>query len=313
MLAWGGYGRLFLATAVMLVVTSVVTLSVPKPMSSPKATESPDTPTKPAIKGTAALAASVMLFFGSMFAGSLALPLFVTRDLDLPATRVGVLLSVCAVVEIVATLGLAVLPERTNQRWLICGAMLLMGVHFPVLLLAQGMTGLLVAQLGRGIPIAFVGAAGIRYFQDVMAPATARATTLFSNASTAGLLIAGTLGGVSLQVLGPKTTLLLCGVMAVGGAAAFLRGSADAQGDVGAGLAGGGRDQSDPHQDREDPAAHTEPQDALQAREDHHHRQQDLGRTAQPEGHEHEGQAGDHRADGLREALGRPGDQPRRT
>lgn len=99
-----------------------------------------------------------MLFFTAMFAGSLALPLFVTRNLHLPATRVGVLLSVCAAVEIVATLVLAALPEKTSQRWLICGAMVLMGAHFPVILLAQGTAGLLVAQLGRGVAIAFVGA-----------------------------------------------------------------------------------------------------------------------------------------------------------
>ena len=77
------------------------------------------------------------------------------------------------------------------------------------------------------IAIAFVGAAGIRYFQDAMAPATARATTLFANAGTAGLLIAGTAGGLALEVLGARPTLLLCGAVALGAAATFLVASAD--------------------------------------------------------------------------------------
>jgi SET family sugar efflux transporter-like MFS transporter len=66
-----------------------------------------------------------------------------------------------------------------------------------------------------------VGAAGIRYFQDLLHPATGRATTLFSNASTAGSLLAGVLAGLSVQHWGYLTTLVLCGVTALTGAAAF--------------------------------------------------------------------------------------------
>jgi MFS transporter, SET family, sugar efflux transporter len=54
-----------------------------------------------------------------------------------------------------------------------------------------------------------------------MSPATGRATTLFSNAGTAGSLLAGVLAGLSVQHWGYTTTLLLCGAAALAGTFAF--------------------------------------------------------------------------------------------
>ncbi len=101
-----------------------------------------------------------------MFAGSLTLPLFVTRELHQPETAIGPLYSACAAVEIVATLALAAVPTRVDQRLLIAGGMALFIVYFIAVVLAQGLGLLMVAQIARGTAIAVVGAAGIRYFQD---------------------------------------------------------------------------------------------------------------------------------------------------
>jgi SET family sugar efflux transporter-like MFS transporter len=169
----------------------------------------------------ALLVISVVLFFLAMFAGSVALPLYVTRGLHRPDASVGLLYSACAAVEVVAALALAGLPQRVSQRALITAAM---GAHvgyFALTVSAHSMAMLLLAQIARGIAIAVVGAAGIRYFQDLMAPATGRATTLFANASTAGALLAGVLAGLSVQRWGYSTTLLLCGAAALAGTAAF--------------------------------------------------------------------------------------------
>jgi predicted MFS family arabinose efflux permease len=168
---------------------------------------------------TVALAGAIG--YALLVAGSLALPLFVTRELHQPATALGWLFSACAFVEVLGTLALAGLPARISQRWLIVAAMGLFVVYFVVTLLASGMGVLLAAQIARGGAIAIVGAAGIRYFQDVMAPATGRATTLFANAATAGQLVAGVLAGSSLQVLGYRPTLLLCAVIALLGTLIF--------------------------------------------------------------------------------------------
>ncbi|MFG1606498.1 MFS transporter [Actinoplanes sp. NPDC049265] len=163
----------------------------------------------------------VILFFLAMFAGSIALPLYVTAGLHQPDSTVGLLFSACAAVEIIVALGLAVLPDRVNQRLLIAAAMMALAVFYGISLLADDLTLLLAGQVARGIAIAVVSAAGIRYFQDLMRPATARATTLFANATAAGSLLAGALAGPAIQHWGQVTTLVLCGGAAMLGGGVF--------------------------------------------------------------------------------------------
>jgi SET family sugar efflux transporter-like MFS transporter len=227
MLHRGGYSGLLLTAAGVLALVALVTLTAPPPRSHPAV--------EPGAKGTAdgpgasAVAwytMSITLFFTAMFAGSVALPLVVTRSLDLGPSAVGLLFSVCAAVEIAAALGLAAVPARINQRALIISGMAAFIVYFGLVMLAQGMPLLIAAQVARGYAIAVVGAAGIRFFQDLLAPNTGRATTLFSNASSAGSLVAGVLAGVSIGRFGYLSTLALCGAVAAAAAAAFIGGTA---------------------------------------------------------------------------------------
>jgi SET family sugar efflux transporter-like MFS transporter len=153
-----------------------------------------------------------------MFAGGLALALFVTRGLRQPSASMGILFSVCAAVEVVATLGLAASPARISQRTLILTGF---GAYHLLTVAATGMPLLIAGQVLRGVAIAIVATAGIRYFQDYLAPATGRATTLFANASTTGLLISGILSGAAVENFGYRTTLILCGAAAAIGGTAF--------------------------------------------------------------------------------------------
>jgi SET family sugar efflux transporter-like MFS transporter len=226
-LAHGGYAVLLWSAAAALLLTAAATLLVPKPQARPASSaDGEEAGGTPPAWAVVLLTASVTLFFTAMYAGSVALPLFVTRALDRPASSVGILYSVCAAVEVAAALGLAAVPARVGQRLVILGGMLSFVVYFALTVMADGMALLLVGQVFRGVGIAVVGAAGIRFFQELLAPATGRATTLFANASTAGLLVAGVLAGSSVGAFGYVPTLALCGVAAVAGAVAFGVGSA---------------------------------------------------------------------------------------
>jgi SET family sugar efflux transporter-like MFS transporter len=259
-LARAGYPEIFGGAALVLALTAVVTLAVPRPPSAaphqpaadpdeataadpdeapaadpdeapaagPDEAPAPDLDEAPARTGRIALAlltASIAAFFTAMFAGSVALPLFVTRSLHQPEAAVGVLFSACAAVEVVAALALAAIPVRVSQRLLILGGMLAFVLYFALTVAARGMPLLLVGQVARGIAIAVVGAAGIRYFQEFLAPATGRATTLFSNASTAGSLVAGILAGAAVRAFGYTSALALCGALAAVAAVLFYAGS----------------------------------------------------------------------------------------
>jgi SET family sugar efflux transporter-like MFS transporter len=225
-LARAGFTAILWAAAGVLAGTAtLVALAVPalQPAGDRHVDGRPDAPAGDGGMRTIALfTTSIALFFTAMYAGSIALPLYVTRGLHERGTTVGVLFSVCAAVEIVAALALAALPTTFSQRRLILTGMGTFVLYFLLTVLAHGMTLLVIGQVARGIAIAVVGAAGIRLFQDLLAPANGRATTLFANASTAGSLIAGVLAGVTIETFGYTTTLLLCAGTAAAAAATFI-------------------------------------------------------------------------------------------
>lgn len=217
-LSRGGYSWLMWTAAAVCLASALTVLLVPRPGSVEVANSSPG-------RTPVLLTASVTLFFTAVFAGGLALPLFVTRGLHQQPASVGVLFSVCAAVEVVATLGLAAVPARVSQRTLILGGFGSLVCYNALTVVSSGMLVLVVAQAFRGVAIAIVAAAGIRYFQDLLAPATGRATTLFANAAEAGILVSGILSGLAIEHFGYRTTLLLCGVAAAVGGIGFALGS----------------------------------------------------------------------------------------
>jgi MFS transporter, SET family, sugar efflux transporter len=214
---------LWTAAGILAGTSMLVALTVPalQPPARRSVDERLGPATAPAARTIVLLTSSIALFFTAMYAGSIALPLFVTRGLQERPTSVGVLFSVCAAVEIVAALALAALPTSFSQRRLILTGMGVFVLYFVLTVLARDLTLLMIGQVARGIAIAVVGAAGIRYFQDLLAPANGRATTLFSNASTAGSLIAGVLAGLTIGIFGYAITLVLCAAMAAAAAATF--------------------------------------------------------------------------------------------
>jgi SET family sugar efflux transporter-like MFS transporter len=217
-LSRGSYTWLMWLAAAVFLASALTVLAVPRPKSVAVANSSPG-------RTPVLLTVSVTLFFTAMFAGGLAVPLFVTRALHQQPASVGVLFSVCAAVEVVVTLGLAAVPAQVSQRALILGGFGAFVGYYALTVVSSSMLMLVIAQAFRGVGIAIVGAAGIRYFQDLLAPATGRATTLFANATTAGLLVSGILSGMAVEHLGYRTTLLLCGAVAALGGIAFTLGS----------------------------------------------------------------------------------------
>ncbi|MEU4160984.1 MFS transporter [Actinoplanes sp. NPDC026670] len=225
--AVAGFPAILRSAGVVLVVAAVwVLVAVPRPgRHRPSGLPGGEPVPKVPRAATILLTTGITLFFTAMFAASVAMPLFVTRELGQGASSVGVLFSVCAAVEVVAALLLAAVPAHISQRLVILTGMGGFVFFFALTVLARDMTLLVAGQVVRGIAIAVVGAAGIRWFQDVMAPATGRATTLFANATTAGMVLAGIVGGAAVSLLGYTGTLLLCGALTVAATIAFALGT----------------------------------------------------------------------------------------
>ncbi len=224
LLGVGGYSSLFSVAAIVLVLTIGVVALVPRAadVAPGPGSATPSTVEQSRPGGfIVLLTAAMVLVHTAMFAGSVALPLYVTAELDRPSGDVGLIFSACAVVEIAAALLLVwVLPRVRLQRLVLVGLVLFI-VYFVVAALADSLSAVLIAQLARGAAIAIIGTAGIQLFQAVLAPASGTAAALFSNATTAGSLVSGVLAGALIQLLGTRATLVSCGVLCVAACGAF--------------------------------------------------------------------------------------------
>lgn len=215
-LAWRGYGGLLLLTALAFALIAAPLLLLGPTPVTPRAESQARTPSgtpRPVLL----VAVSFMLFNTAMCAGSVALPLYVTRTLALTDQDVGLLASVCALAEIPAALGLILLPDRIRRQRVILLGMLLFVAYFVLVPVSSSMPLLIAAQVARGAAIAAVNALGITYIQDLMPEATGRATALFGNAFITASLVSGLVAGATAQTLGYRAALLLCALISAAG------------------------------------------------------------------------------------------------
>ncbi|MCK2212234.1 MFS transporter [Actinomadura sp. ATCC 31491] len=229
LMAWRGFDALLPATALGLALTTLAVLLLPAPpRPAPTSDPTSGAPSAPVAAGGTtgrsglwAAVGAFMVFHTAMFAGSVALPLYVTEDLGRPAGDVGLMFSVCALVEIPAALALLLLPARRRHGWVILAGMALFAGYFALAAAATTVLALVLAQVARGVAIAVVGALGITYVQDALPGAAGRATTLFANAVTAGSLVSGVAAGTVAQALGYRWALAGCAVLAALACALF--------------------------------------------------------------------------------------------
>jgi SET family sugar efflux transporter-like MFS transporter len=211
-----GYDGLLLVTALAFagVALPLALLGRTPSVAGPgAAAAAPVAPARPTLLALGAFT----LFHTAMLAGSVVLPLYVTRTLERPDGDVGLLFTVCALVEIPVALALIRRSSAQRQRRLILLGMLLLAAYFVLLAAGSTMAVATGSQIARGAGIALVGALGITYMQDLVPHATGRATTMFANTLTAGALVSGVLAGAAAQVLGYRAALLLCGALAAAG------------------------------------------------------------------------------------------------
>jgi MFS transporter, SET family, sugar efflux transporter len=132
-----------------------------------------------------------------MTLGVQALPLFVAEDLHSDASRAGLILGLCAALEIPLMLGLGALTTRFRLRPLIligaaCGV-----AYYAIAFVAPNIWVLASAQIVNALFIAAISGVGISYVQDLLPSEPGRATTLYTNTFPIGAVVAGPLFGVA--------------------------------------------------------------------------------------------------------------------
>jgi MFS transporter, SET family, sugar efflux transporter len=128
------------------------------------------------------------------------LPLFLDRELGADVSAAGLILGLCAALEIPLMLGFGWLSTRVPLRTLIVGGAVC-GIAYYSLAAVAGAVWILVAgQLLNAIFIAAVSGLGISYMQDMLPREPGRATTLFTNTFPIGAMLAGPMFGLAASI-----------------------------------------------------------------------------------------------------------------
>ncbi|ELQ6063366.1 sugar efflux transporter SetB [Cronobacter sakazakii] len=129
------------------------------------------------------------------------MPLYLINELRLPEKLAGVMMGAAAGLEIPVMLIAGFYARKFGKRFLMrvavaAGVLFYLGMltlHSPVLLLAL--------QLLNAIYIGILAGIGMLYFQDLMPGQAGAATTLYTNTTRVGWIIAGSLAGVIAEIL----------------------------------------------------------------------------------------------------------------
>jgi SET family sugar efflux transporter-like MFS transporter len=126
-----------------------------------------------------------------------ALPLFIETELGGDVGDAGLLLGLCAALEIPFMLGLGMLAGRLPLRALLFAGAACGIAYYTLVALAGDLPVLVAGQVLNALFIAAISGLGISYMQDMLPRHPGRATTLFTNSFPLGAMFAGPLFGLA--------------------------------------------------------------------------------------------------------------------
>ncbi len=128
------------------------------------------------------------------------MPLYVVRELNLSEKLAGILMGTAAGLEIPTMLLAGMVAKRFGKRFLMRCAVLAGVLFYAGLLLITGTWQLIALQLLNALFIGVLAGIGMLYFQDLMPGQAGAATTLFTNTTRVGWIIAGSIAGVVAEI-----------------------------------------------------------------------------------------------------------------
>ncbi|XNM90569.1 sugar efflux transporter SetB [Escherichia coli] len=139
------------------------------------------------------------LMWGSNSLYIINMPLFIINELHLPEKLAGVMMGTAAGLEIPTMLIAGYFAKRLGKRFLMRVAAVGGVCFYAGMLMAHSPVILLGLQLLNAILLAFWAASGC-YFQDLMPGQAGLATTLYTNTSRVGWIIAGSVAGIVAEI-----------------------------------------------------------------------------------------------------------------
>ncbi|EFB4602488.1 TPA: sugar efflux transporter SetB [Escherichia coli] len=140
------------------------------------------------------------LMWGSNSLYIIDMPLFIINELHLPEKLAGVMMGTAAGLEIPTMLIAGYFAKRLGKRFLMRVAAVGGVCFYAGMLMAHSPVILLGLQLLNAIFIGILGGIGMLYFQDLMPGQAGSATTLYTNTSRVGWIIAGSVAGIVAEI-----------------------------------------------------------------------------------------------------------------
>ena len=140
------------------------------------------------------------LMWGSNSLYIINMPLFIINELHLPEKLAGVMMGTAAGLEIPTMLIAGYFAKRLGKRFLMRVAAVGGVCFYAGMLMAHSPVILLGLQLLNAIFIGILGGIGMLYFQDLMPGQAGSATTLYTNTSRVGWIIAGSVAGMVAEI-----------------------------------------------------------------------------------------------------------------
>lgn len=140
------------------------------------------------------------LMWGSNSLYIINMPLFIINELHLPEKLAGVMMVTAAGLEIPTMLIAGYFAKRLGKRFLMRVAAVGGVCFYAGMLMAHSPVILLGLQLLNAIFIGILGGIGMLYFQDLMPGQAGSATTLYTNTSRVGWIIAGSVAGIVAEI-----------------------------------------------------------------------------------------------------------------
>ncbi|MCE6997461.1 sugar efflux transporter [Saccharothrix sp. S26] len=217
----GGFTWLFGVSAAIYVVAVVVALTW-LPELGPAAPPVHEVARRSGLRREVVLAAlAFVLLQGATTVGVTAMPLFVTESLGGTTGDAGLVLGLCAALEIPLMLAFGALALRVNHRVLVLSGGAVALVYYSVMLLTQATWQVMAAQVLHAVVISAVMGVGISYFQDLAPDRPGYASTLFTNTYKTSAMLTGPLVGLA-QHFGYRTAYGMGLAMSAVGVALLL-------------------------------------------------------------------------------------------
>lgn len=192
---------MYLSAAVAFIVCGVmVWLFLPSMQKAlPLATGTVEAPRRNR-RDTLLLFVICTLMWGSNSLYIINMPLFIINELHLPEKLAGAMMGTAAGLEIPTMLIAGYFAKRLGKRFLMRVAAVGGVCFYAGMLMAHSPVILLGLQLLNAIFIGILGGIGMLYFQDLMPGQAGSATTLYTNTSRVGWIIAGSVAGIVAEI-----------------------------------------------------------------------------------------------------------------